>query len=186
MPRRPGETGGDGDKIKAGGNSGAAPAPPQLLGYHIHAGSPARAPLHPRLKDLLALWSARRLARPMPSREDLPARALKPWEGYFALLAPEPGALRFRLMGAQLVPRLGKAMSGRTLAELDEALRRPLLALADLAVARQAPAAGATALRTDGLRTLWSDLMLPLSVRRAQPPLFIFASYPVLPRPALP
>ena len=179
MPRRPGEPRGDEEKTKTESGAGANPAPPQLLGVHFHTG--AAAPLHPQLKTLLTFWSAKRGSRPVPARADLPVYELKPWFGQVALLESALGTFRFRLSGVGLIPRLGCDATGLTLADLAPDLRKPLMALLDLASSRAEPAASATVLRFEGRRMLWSDLMLPLAGGRSTRPLLIFGSYPVDP-----
>ncbi|MGH6872165.1 MAG: PAS domain-containing protein [Rhizomicrobium sp.] len=184
MPRRPGDSG-DGHESETG-TGGAPPAPPQVLGVHFHLGAPGSAPLHPALKTLLRFWDDRRGSRPMPGRSAVPVYALKPWLDHLAIFEPVPGTLRFRLAGAGLVPRFGRSMNGQTLADLDAALRKPLVALCDLAVARTGPVAAATVLRFEGKRELWSELMLPLSGWGARPMLLLLGCYPIDPAPRLP
>jgi hypothetical protein len=181
MPRRPGDTSGDETKIQAEAGAAKPADPPQLLAIHFHTGTLDAAPLHPQLKALLAFWSGRRGARALPSRNDVPVYALKPWAEHIAILEPAPGTFRFRLGGANLLPRLGCETTGRTLDDLAPALRKALAALLDLAAARQAPVAAATVLRSGNRRILWSELMLPLAGGRAGPPLFLLGSYPIKP-----
>lgn len=180
MPRRPGETGGDGDESRAGQGGADAVPPPQLLGVHLHAGSRATAPLHPELKALLAFWMEKRGKRAQPARADMPVYELKRWEPHLAILEPAQGTFRFRLGGAALVPRYGRAMAGFALSDLPQDLRKPLLAVLDLAASRHAPVVAATLLRFNGRRMLWSELALPLGGGRAGPPTLLLASYPMM------
>jgi len=174
MPRRPGERSGDGNKIETQAAAARLPAPPQLLGIHFHKGALEAAPLHPKLKTLLALWQEKR-----GRRDALPVYALKEWAEHLALLEPMPGNFRFRLGGAALAARFGVATVGQTLDVLAPDLRKALLALLDLAAAKEKPVAASAVLRAEGKRVLWSELMLPLAGGRAGPPLLLFAAYPV-------
>lgn len=179
MPRRPGESGGDGDESKAGQGGADAVPPPQLLGVHLHAGSRGTAPLHPELKALLAFWTEKCGKHTQPTRADMPVYELKRWQAHLAILEPAQGTFRFRLGGAALVPRYGRAMAGFALSDLPPDLRKPLLAVLDLASSRRAPIAAATLLRFNGRRILWSELALPLGGGRARPPSLLLASYPI-------
>jgi hypothetical protein len=180
MPRRPGETGRDEPKIEAKPGAAHLPASPQLLAVHFHTGSLPAAPLHPKLKALLAFWAEKRGASALPARADLPVHVLTPWTGNLAILEPVTGTFRFRLGGAALLSRFGRETTGYTLDDLAPDLRKALSGLLDLATAKQAPVAAATVLSTEGRRMLWSELMLPLAGRR---PLLLLGSYPIHPVP---
>jgi hypothetical protein len=183
MPRRPGDIGGDGDKIEAKAGAARPAAPPQLLAVHFHTGTLAAAPLHPKLKSLLAFWTARRGTRAVPMRADMPVYELTPWAEHIAILEPGPATFRFRLGGAKLSARFGRETTGHTLDDLTPELRKTLSAFLDLATAKQAPVAAATLLRHEGRRALWSELMLPLAGGRTGPPVLLLGAYPIKPVP---
>ncbi len=177
MPRRPGESGGDTDGSETRADAGQSGA--ELLGSHFHAGPLTAAPLHPTLKKLLAFWNEKRGKRAMPARGELPVYEFKPWFGYLAILEPAPATFRFRLGGTELIGRFGREVTGLTLADLPVDQRKALHAMIDLVTAKQAPLAAATSMRIAGQRTLWSELMLPLSGDRTGSTLLLLGSYPM-------
>jgi hypothetical protein len=158
-------------------HTGGAPA--ELLAIHIHQGPALSGPLHPRLKALLALWMQNCNGRVMPAREDLPEQALQPWLDHLALFEPGPGGFRFCLSGGELVVRFGRETTGISLAELPADIRKGLNATIEIAHARRVPVAAASSVRFDGKRTLYSDLLLPLSGGRFHSTLFLLGSYPM-------
>ena len=155
----------------------------ELLAIHIHPGPAQSGPLHPELKTLLTLWSRVRGDRIMPASDDLPARALQPWLGHLALLEPGPTGFGVRLGGGDLIARFGRETTGLTLAELPADIRKGLYATIDIVHARRAPVAAASSVRFEGRRTLYSDLLLPLSGGKFHSTLLLLGSYPVTVRP---
>jgi len=159
------------------------PAPAELLAIHIHPGTAQSGPLHPELKSLLALWSRMRGERIMPARDDLPLQILQPWLGHLALLEPGPASFGIRLGGSELVARFGRETTGLTLAELPADIRKGLYAMIDLVHARRVPVVAASSVRFEDRRTLYSDLLLPLSGGRFRSTLLLLGSYPITVRP---
>jgi hypothetical protein len=164
-------------KVAKAGGKPAARA--ELLAIHLHPGPARTAPLHPQLKKLLALWSEKCGARATPSRADFPTLDMRPWLDHVALLEPAIGGLRFRIGGAALTSRFGRAVAGVALAGLAPDLRKGLYAMLDLAAAKQAPVAAACSIRFEGRRTLYSELLLPLAASRGAPAALLLGCYPV-------
>lgn len=159
------------------------PARAELLALHIHRGPPG--PLHPKLKALLVCWREKSRDRAMPAREDLPLQVLKPWIGHLALLEPEPHGFRIRLGGTELIPRFGRETTGLSVARLAPDIRKGLCATIDMAIARRAPVISAISIRFEGRRTLYSELLLPLS-RGPRSTMLLLGCYPVTVRDGMP
>jgi hypothetical protein len=183
MPRRCGDGEPAHENPERPGADAKKPAPAKLLAIHIHPGAAQSGPLHPELKALLALWSRMRGDRIMPTRDDLPLQLLQPWLGHLALLEPGPGGFGIRLGGGELVARFGCEITGLTLAELPADIRKGLYAMIDLVHARRVPVVAASSVRFETRRTLYSDLLLPLSGGRFRSTLMLLGSYPVIVRP---
>ena len=183
MPRRCGEGEPTRDKAKEPDTDAGKPAPAKLLAIHIHSGPAQSGPLHPDLKALLALWSRMRGERIMPARDDLPLEMLQPWLAHLALLEPGPTGFGIRLGGGELVGRFGRETTGLALAELPADIRKGLYALIDLVHARRVPVAAASSVGFEGRRTLYSDVLLPLSGGRFRSTLLLLGSYPITVRP---
>jgi hypothetical protein len=183
MPWRCGEGEPAHEKPEAPRTDAKKPAPAELLAIHIHTGAAESGPLHPDLKALLALWSRMRGERIMPARDDLPLAILQPWLGHLALLEPGPASFGIRLGGSELVARFGRETTGLTLAELPADIRKGLHAMIDLVHARRVPVVAESIVRFEGKRTLYSDLLLPLSGGRFRSTLLLLGSYPITVRP---
>jgi hypothetical protein len=82
----------------------------------------------PFLKDLLALWTARRGGRRMPARSDFDAIELMRFGGRIALIDVEhdPRRYRFRLIGSRITEILGRDSTGCYVDELYEPSFRQL------------------------------------------------------------
>ncbi len=79
---------------------------------------------HPRLKDLLAFWNARRGTRAMPARDALDPLALWRWLGHLILIeAASDGEFRYRVYGTGLAEYYGRDLTGKTTAQLRHDVR---------------------------------------------------------------
>jgi len=79
---------------------------------------------HPRLRNLLAFWEARRGDRTMPAREALDPLALWEWLGHLMLIeAVDGGQFRYRVYGTGLAEYHGRDLTGKTTAMLRSDVR---------------------------------------------------------------
>lgn len=76
--------------------------------------------LHPKLRELLALWRAKRGARATPTRADINTIELRPWLGNLMLLEViDNGAdMLYRVYGSALADYFGRDLTGRKLSSL--------------------------------------------------------------------
>jgi hypothetical protein len=80
---------------------------------------------HPRLRALLAFWSARRGERAMPACDALDPLALWQWLGHLMLVeAASGGEFRYRVYGTGLAEYYGRDLTGKTTASLRPDVRQ--------------------------------------------------------------
>jgi hypothetical protein len=79
---------------------------------------------HPRLRNLLAFWEARRGDHSLPACEALDPLALWEWLGHLMLVeAADGGDFRYRVYGTGLAEYLGRDLTGKTTAVLRSDVR---------------------------------------------------------------
>jgi hypothetical protein len=157
-----------------------ATAPGRGYTLYVHDDDRRPGPLHPKLKALLAVWEEKRGSHRMPSREDLPVQALKPWLGHLALLETAAGGFRFRICGTELIPRCGGEATGRGLHELPPEMGASIADILCCATDRSAPVVAALILPHEDGTQLYSELVLPLRDRDLPSPLLLLGSYSIL------
>jgi hypothetical protein len=121
----------------------------------------------PLLRQLHEDWQARRRGRPLPARADFDPIDLKYVLGKLLLVdvLREPLQFRFRLVGTELVKRLGVDLTGRTLDDYpDPEYREFLRQRYTAAVAARRPLSSIqTRLILDGRLRRYEALLLPLA-----------------------
>ncbi len=133
-----------------------------------------------KLRDLLALWTAKCAGRSMPSRTDLDVTVLKPWLGNLALLDIQgDGGAVFRLCGTNLHARFGGEMTRRDISELSPAVGESFRACLEWACRSQTPTEAAHERVIDGVPAAFHELHLPLSDDATHVRALLFACYPV-------
>lgn len=88
-----------------------------LLGATITEAPPAC----PQLRDLLALWTAKRGERGLPARRDFSWMELRPWFGNLILVdvIGDGEDFLYRLWGSELARFLGYELTGRRSSEVE-------------------------------------------------------------------
>jgi hypothetical protein len=121
----------------------------------------------PLLRQLHEDWQARRRGRPLPARADFDPIDLKYVLGKLLLVdvLREPLQFRFRLVGTELVKRLGVDLTGRTLDDYPDPEYREFLRQRYTAAvtARRPLSSIQTRLILDGRLRRYEALLLPLA-----------------------
>jgi hypothetical protein len=116
----------------------------------------------------------------MPRKEDFRVSSLEAWRDNVAIVSPEaqgqPRIYLFNKVGAALDARFGRAMTLKTLGDLDSARRIPLREF--LAGARMECAPCVARVTAPVTNVTWCDLVLPLYDGTMPGGRLIFASYP--------
>lgn len=130
-----------------------------------------------KLQALKDLWEEKRGMRPMPSRDDLPVAALRPWLGNLALIELRETA-NFRLCGTALHVRFGGEMTKQKIDAISEAYgRHELMTCIEKARQTRSPAEMTYEVCDGPRRTVFHELCLPLGRDEVQPDTILFASY---------
>jgi hypothetical protein len=80
--------------------------------------------VHPRLRNLLAFWNAKRGDRMLPARTAIDALDLWEWLGNLLLIESAPeGEFRYRVYGTGLAEYYGRDLTGKTTAALRPEVR---------------------------------------------------------------
>lgn len=114
----------------------------------------------------------------MPSRDDLPVAALRPWLGNLALIDLTGSVPFFRLCGTALHARFGGEMTKQKLDALNAAHgHRKLMACIEKAQQTRSPTPMIYEAFEGHSQTIFHELCLPLGRDETQPDTMLFASY---------
>lgn len=150
-------------------------------GFCIEVGNMEKA--KQKLQALKGLWEQKRGTRTMPSRDDLPVAALRPWLGNLALIDLIGATPSFRLCGTALHARFGGEMTKQRLDAIGAAYgHRELLDCIEIARQTRNPVPMVYEVSKGHSQTIFHELCLPLGRDEAQPDTMLFASYPELKR----
>lgn len=130
-----------------------------------------------QLQALVALWEERRGNRPIPMRDDLPVKDLRPWLGCLALFEfrPSLGPV-FRLCGTSLHRRFGGEMTGKPVTDLPPEIAHDLTKQLEKARAEQKPRRAKYSTPQEP-PTTFHELYLPVAGPACSGDLVLFASY---------
>jgi hypothetical protein len=134
-----------------------------------------------RLVELLAWWTARCGARPMPSRADFEVSELKPWLGNIHLIDVEEGGaeFRYRVYGSNIAQYFGRDLTGLTTAVARSATRDIVRSEYMTVVRERRPMLVQRERSIAGRDTPVERLILPLSADGAGVDKLMVGSYPV-------
>jgi len=124
--------------------------------------------LHPKLRELHALWERKRADRPLPARGDLDVIELWPWLGNLMLLEVEAGGADFvyRVYGTVLADYFARDLTGRRTSSLAQDVQAVVRAEYGQAIGNVRPIVVTRARSVQQKRVRASKLILPLGPDR--------------------
>jgi hypothetical protein len=142
-------------------------------------GAQARS-LPPSLEDLLSYWLTKCGGRPMPGRDDIPVRELRPWLGQLALIEVRgEHDFRIRVSGTNLIRRFGREATGMAVNELAADIAQQLRALLKAACKAMAPVVAVSHVQLGRATISHCEVALPLSGAGGHVVTVLLGSYPV-------
>jgi hypothetical protein len=134
--------------------------------HEIHRLGAQLVALPPHLEALVAYWLQKCAGRPMPARDELPERELRPWFGNLALIETgEDERSRIRLCGTNLIRRFGREATGVFVADLAFDIAGQLRAIIKAMGKSPVPVVSISRVRLGHGLSTYSEVALPLSGR---------------------
>jgi hypothetical protein len=131
-----------------------------------------------KLTSLLALWHDKRGSKAMPSRDDFPVQALRPWLGNLALIDLRDGGTVFRLCGTSLHSRFAGEVTRKDLAALDDGVAVALRDCIDQVRKSRQPCRAKHRITGLGYPLTYHEICLPLAGDGVTMDTVLFASFP--------
>jgi hypothetical protein len=142
-------------------------------------GAQARA-LPPSLETLLSYWLTKCGGRPMPGRDDLPVRELRPWLGQLALIEIlGEQDFHIRVSGTNLIRRFGREATGMAVNELATDIAQQLRAVLKAACKAMAPVVAVSHVQLGRATVSHCEVALPLSGEGGRVATVLLGSYPL-------
>jgi hypothetical protein len=135
---------------------------------------------HPLLRQLCALWEAKRGPRPMPARADFDVLELKDWLGNLMLIEvlEDSREFRYRVYGSILASFYGYDLTGKTTEAVRTGIRETVRAEYRRACSERRPVVVVREHTIRFTKKLVTKLILPLSADGGSVNMLLVAIYP--------